>query len=31
LLPATLSEGQQSSYDVVSERGKFAAANLPNI
>ena len=28
---STLAEGQKLSYDVVSERGKFAAANLQNI
>jgi cold shock protein len=28
---STLSEGQKLSYDVVSERGKFAAANLQSI
>jgi cold shock protein len=28
---STLNEGQKLSYDVVSERGKFAAANLQNI
>jgi CspA family cold shock protein len=28
---STLNEGQKVSYDVVSERGKFAAANLQTI
>jgi cold shock protein len=28
---STLNEGQKLSYDVVSERGKFAAANLQSI
>ena len=28
---STLNEGQKLSYDVVSERGKFAAANLHSI
>jgi CspA family cold shock protein len=28
---STLNEGQKLSYDVVSERGKTAAANLQNV
>jgi len=28
---STLNEGQKVSYDVVSERGKLAAANLQSI
>ena len=28
---STLNEGQKLRYDVVSERGKFAAANLQSI
>ena len=28
---STLHEGQQLTYDVVSERGKLAASNLQNI
>ena len=28
---STLNEGQKVSYDVVTERGKLAAANLQNI
>ncbi len=28
---STLNEGQRISYDVVSERGKNAAANLQNV
>ena len=28
---STLSEGQKLNYDVVSERGKFAASNLQSI
>ena len=28
---SNLNEGQKLSYDVVSERGKFAASNLQNV